>query len=132
MSNLGPQFSVKDWNPFAAASSTLSTINVLENVHHKRALTQLAAHYKNANIGQQSTTEQRPTPTPANTGAPTPGYLKRGPINPSTTGAPVPGTLTTKTSTNPMTGAASTPVPVKRKGAKPTAPGTRPKPPKKR
>jgi hypothetical protein len=69
----------------------------------------------------------RATPTPENTGAPVPGYRKRGPINPSTTGAPMPGTLKTKTAIHPITGAAVNPVPVKRVGAKPTPAGTKPK-----
>ena len=73
------------------------------------------AHYRNL-------------PTPANTGAPVPGYKQRGPyITPSTTGAPMPGTLKTKTSVNPVTQASVTPVPVKPKGAKPTPAGTKPK-----
>jgi hypothetical protein len=59
----------------------------------------------------------RETPTPANTGAPTPGYRKRGPVNPSTTGAPMPKANTPQTPS----------VPVKPKGKKPTAPGTKPK-----
>lgn len=129
MSNLGPQFAVKDWNPFLAASEMLANLSALENIHHKRALTQMAAHNK-----AMQPTQTRPTkitmqekPTPQNTGAPIPGYRTRGPITPETTGAPMPGTLKTKTSIHPITGEAVAPVPVKRKGAKPTAPGTRPK-----
>lgn len=65
--------------------------------------------------------QAREKPTPANTGAPTPGYRKRGPITPQSTGAPVPGT-------NKPTGK----LPVKHTRAYPkkikgTAPGTRPK-----
>jgi hypothetical protein len=125
MSNV--QFQSKDWNPFTAAAGLIDKLTPDPEKEK---------HYSNA-MAQQSHTEQtvlarQTKPTPANTGAPMPGYRKRGAINPSTTGAPVPGTLKTKTSTNPITGEANTPVPVKRKGAKPTAPGTRPKQPKKR
>jgi hypothetical protein len=128
MSNLGPQFEVQDWNPFAAAASMIGNVSLVENIQHKRALMQLAAHNKAANIDpQQSTTEKRQLPTPRSTGAPTPGYRKRGAVNPSTTGAPMPGTLKNKTAIHPITGESVTPVPVKPKGANPTAPGTRPK-----
>ena len=128
MSNLGPQFQVQDWNPFAATAGVIANVSLIENMQHKRALMQLAAHNKAANIDQQQTTTvTREKPTPANTGAPTPGYRKRGPINPATTGAPMPGTLKTNTATHPITGGKVPSVPVKPKGAKPTAPGTRPK-----
>jgi hypothetical protein len=69
----------------------------------------------------------RATPTPENTGAPMPGYRKRGPINPSTTGAPMPGTLKTKTAIHPITKEKVNPVPVKKSGNAPTPPGTKPK-----
>jgi hypothetical protein len=48
---------------------------------------------------EQTVLTRKEKPTPANTGAPVPGYLKRGLINPSTTGAPVPGTLKNNTAT---------------------------------
>ena len=70
---------------------------------------------------------QREAPTPANTGAPLPGYKVRGPINPSTTGAPVPGTLKDNMATHPISNQKVPTVPVKRKGSKQTAPGTNPK-----
>ena len=57
------------------------------------------------------------TPTPANTGAPMPGYRQRTNITPQSTGAPMPKANTPQTP----------PVPVKPKGKKPTAPGTKPK-----
>ena len=127
------QFQTKDWNPFTAAAGLLDELmpkpEKERKVNRQRHYDTAMAHQRHT---EQTVLARKEKPTPANTGAPVPGYRKRGPINPSTTGAPVPGTLKTKTSTNPMTGAASTPVPVKRKGAKPTAPGTRPKPPKKR
>jgi hypothetical protein len=128
MSNLsGVQFQSKDWNPFTAAAGFIDKL-IPEPEKDKS--------YKNAMV-QQSHTEQtslarQEKPTPANTGAPVPGYRKRGAINPSTTGAPVPGTLKNMTATSPTTGAKVPRVPVKTKGAKPTAPGTRPKQPKKR
>jgi len=120
MSNV--QFQSKDWNPFTAAAGLIDKF-MPEPEKDK--------HYSNAMV-QQSHTEQtvlarQTKPTPQNTGAPMPGYRKRGAINPSTTGAPVPGTLKNNTATHPITGAKVPRVPVKSKGAKPTAPGTRPK-----
>jgi hypothetical protein len=120
MSNV--QFQSKDWNPFTAAAGLIDRL-VPDPEKEK--------HYSNAMV-QQSHTEQtvlarQTKPTPSNTGAPMPGYRKRGAINPSTTGAPVPGTLKKNTATHPITGAKVPRVPVKSKGAKPTAPGTRPK-----
>jgi len=122
MSNV--QFQSRDWNPFVAASNLIdSLIPEAEKDKDK--------HYSNA-MAHQSHTEQtvlarQTKPTPQSTGAPMPGYRKRGPITPSTTGAPVPGTLKKNTATHPITGAKVPRVPVKSKGAKPTAPGTRPK-----
>lgn len=129
MSNLGPQFQVKDWNPFAAAAGMIANVSLIENMQHRKALTQLAAHNKPIQPTEQRSTTitEREKPTPQNTGAPQPGYRKRGPVNPSTTGAPMPGSLQKKTATHPITGASVPPVPLKRKGANPTAPGTRPK-----
>jgi hypothetical protein len=120
MSNV--QFQSKDWNPFTAAAGLIDRF--MPDPEKEK-------HYSNAMV-QQSHTEQtvlarQTKPTPQNTGAPMPGYRKRGAINPSTTGAPVPGTLKNNTATHPITGAKVPRVPVKSKGAKPTAPGTRPK-----
>jgi hypothetical protein len=102
MSNV--QFQSKDWNPFTAAAGLLDKL-VPDPEKEK--------HYSNA-MANQSHTEQtvlarqtKPTPLP--------------------TGAPVPGTLKKSTAINPITGANVPRVPVKPKGAKPTAPGTRPK-----
>lgn len=126
MSNLsGVQFQSKDWNPFVGASNLLDKFAA--NLSDKDS----EKHYSNAMVQQNHTEKtsltQQTKPTPASTGAPVPGYRKRGPITPSTTGAPVPGSLQKKTATHPITGASVPPVPVKRKGANPTAPGTRPK-----
>jgi hypothetical protein len=125
MSNV--QFQSKDWNPFVAAAGLIDKL--MPDPEKEK-------HYSNA-MAQQSHTEQtvlarQTKPTPASTGAPMPGYRKRGAITPSTTGAPVPGTLKNNTATSPTTGAKVPRVPVKTKGAKPTAPGTRPQQPKKR
>lgn len=95
-------------------------------------------HKKYTEQAQETATSMqmayRPTPTPASTGAPVPGYRKRGSyITPSNTGAPMPGTLKNKaTTTTPaqsfgMSSSSSTKVPVKPRGAKPTALGTQPK-----
>jgi hypothetical protein len=78
MSNLsGVQFQSKDWNPFTAAAGLIDKL-IPEPEKDKS--------YKNAMV-QQSHTEQtslakQEKPTPANTGAPVPGYRKRGPITP--------------------------------------------------
>jgi hypothetical protein len=120
------QFQTKDWNPFSAAANLLDSLTPKPEKETRRA-----KHYDTAmahqRYTQQTTLARKEKPTPANTGAPVPGYRKRGAINPSTTGAPVPGTLKNNTATNPITGAKVPRVPVKSKGAKPTAPGTRPK-----
>jgi hypothetical protein len=120
------QFQTKDWNPFSAAANLLDSLTPKPEKETRRA-----KHYDTAmahqRYTQQTTLARKEKPTPANTGAPVPGYRKRGAINPSTTGAPVPGTLKNNTATNPITGAQVPRVPVKSKGAKPTAPGTRPK-----
>jgi hypothetical protein len=112
------------WNPFVWAASALPGA---KREDHRDA----SRHDKYAKKVQETATMMqtvhRATPTPENTGAPVPGYLKRGPINPSTTGAPVPGTLKTQTAIHPITGEKVTPVPVKPRGKKPTAPGTKPK-----
>ena len=115
-------FQSKDLNPFLASG------NLIDKFTPKP---EKDKHYSNAMV-QQSHTEQtvlsrQTKPTPQNTGAPMPGYRKRGAINPSTTGAPVPGTLKNNTATHPITGAKVPRTPVKPKGAKPTAPGTKPK-----
>jgi hypothetical protein len=120
------QFQTKDWNPFSAAANLLDSLTPKPEKE-----TRIPKHYDTAmahqRYTQQTTLARKEKPTPANTGAPVPGYRKRGAINPSTTGAPVPGTLKNNTATNPITGAKVPRVPVKSKGAKPTAPGTRPK-----
>jgi hypothetical protein len=120
------QFQTKDWNPFSAAANLLDSLTPKPEKETRRA-----KHYDTAmahqRYTQQTTLARQTKPTPANTGAPVPGYRKRGAINPSTTGAPVPGTLKNSTATHPITGAKVPRTPVKPKGAKPTAPGTRPK-----
>ena len=116
-------------NPFYALSRAIGT-QYAKGARQSRNMI-MQQHLENA-IVQQIHTEKtalkrQDKPTPASTGAPIPGYRKRGPITPSTTGAPVPGTLKNNTATHPITGAKVPRTPVKPKGAKPTAPGTRPK-----
>jgi hypothetical protein len=122
------QFQTKDWNPFLAAANLLDSFNPK---HEEERNKRKRYHYETAMAHQRHTEQtvlaRKEKPTPANTGAPVPGYLKRGPITPSTTGAPVPGTLQKNTATHPITGEKVPRTPVKPKGAKPTAPGTRPK-----
>jgi hypothetical protein len=120
------QFQTKDWNPFSAAANLLDSLTSKPETETRRA-----RHYDTAMAHQRHTEQtvltRKEKPTPSNTGAPVPGYRKRGLINPSTTGAPVPGTLKNNTATHPITGEKVPRTPVKPKGAKPTAPGTRPK-----
>jgi hypothetical protein len=126
MNNLGPQFATKDWNPFLAASNLLDKVASRNSSEYRAAFAAQNRMRNTADAPKQSSTV-RTTPTPANTGAPYPGYRTQGPINPSTTGAPVPGTSKNKTATHPTTGAQVPRVPVKPRGKRPTAPGTRPK-----
>jgi len=65
----------------------------------------------------------RETPTPANTGAPMPGYRQRTNITPQSTGAPMPGTRKTSTGKIPVKHTREYPKMQKKQ----TAPGTRPK-----
>jgi len=115
-------------NPFLSASQFIANQyqrhldNYKSDIKEQHLYNALAMHQ--VHTGDML---KRMTPTPANTGAPIPGYRVRGPVNPSTTGAPMPGTLKTKTAIHPITGSRVPPVPTKPKGAKPTAPGTRPK-----
>jgi hypothetical protein len=129
MSNLSTvQFSAKDWNPFLGAANFIDSLRPKEDEKDKN---------KSKETSQESHTEEtssteRETPTPENTGAPTPKnrgsrVRQQGPINPSTTGAPMPRPLKSKTATHPITGAKVPRVPTKPRIAKPTAPGTRPK-----
>ena len=120
----GLGISDSSWNPFLWAASALPGSKRPDN----RDASQHEAYAEK--VRQTATTMQtvhRANPTPENTGAPIPGYRKRGPINPSTTGAPVPGTLKTNTAIHPITQAKVPSVPVKPRGKKPTAPGTKPK-----
>lgn len=120
MTNLGPQFQTKDWNPFLGVSHLLNEATAYSK-YYSRAMAQQRVHNQNV---QDHVNSQQPAQPAANNGAP---LRTQGPINPSTTGAPVPGTLKNNTAIHPITGASVPSVPVKRKGAKPTAPGTRPK-----
>ena len=115
-------------NPFLSANQFISN-------QYRNSISNYKTQLRNKNLYDALSMHQvhtgnmleRTTPTPANTGAPIPGYKVRGPVNPSTTGAPMPGTLKFKTAIHPITGSRVPSVPVKRKGANPTAPGTRPK-----
>ena len=130
MTNLGPQFQTKDWNPFLGASHLLNEATAYSK-YYSRAMAQHRVHNQNVqdHLDSQQPT-QRQLPTPENTGAPTPGHLRhRSNITPQSTGAPVPGTLKNNTAIHPITGAQVQKVPTKNKGAKPTAPGTKPKRP---
>jgi hypothetical protein len=114
-------------DPFAMASRFIAR-KYKEGARNLRDEQQKQNVYKSTTINEvQFNNVKQETPTPANTGAPVPGYRKRGPINPSTTGAPMPGTLKTYTATHPITGAKVPRVPVKPQGKKPTSPGTKPK-----
>lgn len=57
MSNLGPQFQVKDWNPFLGASHLLNKVTSYSE-YYSRALTQSKVHNKNV---QEHVESQQPT-----------------------------------------------------------------------
>lgn len=139
MSNLGPQFATKDWNPFLAASTLVDKLADRGNSQYRTQMAMMAA--QNRMRDTAPTTEDLPpkptkffkppatvrsTPTPANTGAPVPGYRQRGSnITPQSTGAPMPKTnANATTSTGKITPKHTSAYPKKIKG---TAPGTRPK-----
>jgi hypothetical protein len=115
------------WNPFTALGNTVAgAAGGIAGAADRKANKEREQESEHEPEGH--TEEARTTPTPANTGAPIPGYRKRGSnITPQSTGAPVPGTLKNNTATHPITGAKVPRVPTKSKGKKPTAPGTRPK-----
>ena len=121
-------FAKSGFNPFLSANQFIGNkyaqgVSDLKHEIRSRAYEDALALHKVHVEG----VVQREAPTPANTGAPLPGYTVRGPINPSTTGAPVPGTLKDNMATHPISNQKVPTVPVKRKGSKQTAPGTKPK-----
>ena len=115
-------------NPFAVAQQWMANqyekgLREYHRNHEERMLEEaLALH-----TAHNPTVQKQTHPTPASTGAPLPGYRVRQTPTPTSTGAPMPGTLPKQTSIHPITGAKVKPTPVKRKGSKPTAPGTKPK-----
>ena len=115
-------------NPFAVAQQWMANqyekgLREYHRNHEERMLEEaLALH-----TAHNPTVQKQTYPTPASTGAPLPGYRIRQTPTPTSTGAPMPGTLPKQTSIHPITGAKVKPTPVKRKGSKPTAPGTKPK-----
>jgi len=56
MTNLGPQFQTKDWNPFLGASSLLNKVTAYSE-YYSRALTQSNVHNKNV---QEHVAAQQP------------------------------------------------------------------------
>jgi hypothetical protein len=137
MSNLSTvQFTNKDWNPFVGAANFIDKLRPDEKDKDKQYSRGVD---KESHTEQESSTEHE-TPALENTEAPTaigtpatkrrtqgPQVRKQGPINPSTTGAPMPRPPKNKSAIHPITGAQVPRVPMKPRGAKPTAPGTRPK-----
>lgn len=121
-------FADSGFNPFLSANQFIAN-RYKQGLRDQRSAMRNRALHDALTLHQVHTegTLDRTKPTPENTGAPVPGYRKRGPINPSTTGAPVPGTLSNNTSIHPITGASVPPVPIKRSKFKQTAPGTKPK-----
>jgi hypothetical protein len=84
------QFMSKDWNPAIGIVKAVDAIANIkthsDNIHYQTAMMHQQVNHDNL---QNHTRE---TPTPENTGAPVPGYKKRGSnITPESTGAPVPG-----------------------------------------
>jgi hypothetical protein len=117
-------FADSGFNPFLSANQFIAS-------QYKSGLKNYQKQLKSRVQGDAESMHQaqyRTLPTPANTGAPVPGYKQRGSyITPSTTGAPMPGTLKNNTAIHPVTQAKVPSVPVKTKGAKPTPAGTKPK-----
>lgn len=114
-------------NPFAVAQQWMANqyekgLREYHHAHQQRVLEDALAMHEAHNVVQKQT-----TPTPATTGAPIPGYRTRQTPTPQSTGAPMPGTLKTMTATHPITGQRVPKTPVKPRGKKPTAPGTKPK-----
>lgn len=130
--NLGPQFQVKDWNPFVGASHMLDKLKTMGSDYNKYQQKVEKSKQKtdttNVRYKQAQTLQKHTIPTPSNTGAPIPGYRVRQTPTPQTTGAPMPGELATKTAIHPITGARVHRTPVKRSNYKQTPPGTKPKP----
>jgi len=87
-------------------------------------LPNLNRHQFQADEHVEDSATVRETPTPANTGAPMPGYRQRTNITPQSTGAPMPGTLNQSTTGKlPVKHTRSYP----KMNKKQTAPGTKPK-----
>lgn len=117
-------------NPFAIAQQWMTNQyeKGFREYHHARekqlledTLAMHAAHEQALKVQPQEKI------TPDSTGAPVPKKFQRTIPTPKSTGAPMPGTLKTMTAIHPITGAAVPRTPVKPKGKKPTAPGTKPK-----
>ena len=122
MSNLGPQFATKDWNPFLAASNLLDKA---ANTNRQNSYMFAAQNRlrETASTDTGAPAKVRETPTPENTGAPIPGQRQRGSnITPQSTGAPMPKT-TTPSGRIPAKSTKRFP----KMDKKQTAPGTRPK-----
>ena len=126
MSKITTEYGTSSWNPAETFGKALDMgLNARNRMQYFK---EAHAAARNEEHEQETPATVRETPTPANTGAPVPGHRQRGSnITPESTGAPMPGTLKKNTATHPITGNLVPAVPVKRKGAKPTAPGTRPK-----
>jgi len=123
MSDLG--IADSNFNPFLWAGSKLPSPkrpnyrDVQSNLEHAAKVHETATSMQIAHS---------PIPTPENTGAPVPGYRKRGAyITPSSTGAPMPGTLKNNTAVHPITQAKVPSVPVKRSNAKQSSQGMKSK-----
>lgn len=112
MSNLGPQFTTKDWNPFLAASNLLDRLATQNKAQYQQRMAALAAQARNEKakskkpVKKSVTQPEEPQMTTATTVAPA---------------------TSIDTAIHPTTGMRVPRVPVKPKGAKPTPPGTKPK-----
>jgi hypothetical protein len=110
MTNLGPQFQTKDWNPFLAASNALNTATSYGD-YYERALAQAIVHNKNVQNHVNSQQPAQPIQPEENKMTPYQQEAKSERREKSE-------------STFNTTG-----ITRKNKGAKPTAPGTKPKRP---
>lgn len=123
MSNLGPQFATKDWNPFLAAYNLIDKLAQRDNSQYRSSMAMIAA--QNRLRETAANPEEKPvTPTPTYK----PVAQHEEPQMTSATVQPIKTMQpTAPTATHPITGEKVAKVPVKPRGKKPTAPGTKPK-----
>lgn len=110
MTNLGPQFQTKDWNPFLGASHLLNEATAYSK-YYSRAMAQHRVHNQNV---QDHVNSQQPAP---------PTQPEEHKMTPYQQEAKAERRAKSESTFK------STGITPKNKGAKPTAPGTKPKRP---